>query len=213
MRTTTLTLMVAFSVLTPGTAGALNIAPSAEQTQPRQVGERAPAFTVYHVDGSAYAFDPDNLERPTVLITFRGGWCPYCNGQLQDLRHVIPELKRAGFDVLFLSADRPEILYSSLKEENQALDYLILSDSKMEAASALGLAFRLSDETLARYREYGLDLAKASGESHNALPVPAVYVIDRSGMITYVYANPDYSVRLSAKEVRAAALGDAAAAQ
>ncbi len=121
---------------------------------------------------------------------------------------MIPDIKAAGFDVLFLSGDRPEILYSSLKEENQALDYLILSDSRMEAASALGLAFRVPEEQLARMRQFGLDLEQASGETHNALPVPAVYVIDQSGRITYVYANPDYRVRLSAAEVRAAALGD-----
>ena len=198
-----------YAVAASGSA-ALNIAPSAEETKPLQAGERAPAFTVYRVDGAPYHFDPDNLERPAVIITFRGGWCPFCNVQLQDLRHVIPDLKAAGYDVLFLSADRPEILYSSLKEENQALDYLILSDSKMEASSALGLAFRVPDEQLARMKEF---LEKASGETHHALPVPAVLVIDQSGNITYTYANPDYRVRLSAAEVRAAALGDSAAAE
>ena len=201
-----LTLLIALGLATSGSAGTLNIAPSAEEAQPLQAGERAPAFTVYQVDGAPYRFDPDNLKRPAVIITFRGGWCPYCNVQLQDLRHVIPAIKAAGYDVLFLSADRPEILYSSLKEDNQELDYMILSDSKMEASSALGLAFRVPEAQLARMREFGLDLEQASGETHNALPVPAVYVIDQSGLITYVYANPDYRVRLSAEEVRAAAL-------
>ncbi len=203
-----ITIAAALCALTSANAAPLNIAPSAEEAQPLQAGERAPAFTVRRVDGTAYHFDPDNLERPALLITFRGGWCPFCNVHLKDLRHVIPDIKAAGFDVLFLSGDRPEILYSSLKEDNQELDYLILSDSRMEAASALGLAFRVPEEQLARMRQFGLDLEQASGETHNALPVPAVYVIDQSGQITYVHANPDYRVRLSAAEVRAAALGD-----
>ena len=204
----TITQAIALYLLALSVAAALNIAPSAEEAQPLQPGDRAPAFTVYHVDGSPFAFDPDQLERPALLITFRGGWCPYCNTHLQELRHVIPEIKAAGYDVLFLSADRPEILYSSLKEESQDLDYLVLSDSKLEAASALGIAFQLPDAQVERYKQYGIDLEKASGESHHGLPVPAVFVIDTAGMITYVYANPDYTVRLSADEVRAAALGE-----
>jgi peroxiredoxin len=202
-----LTLSLVLQAIAFNSASALNIAASAEEAQPLQPGQPAPAFTVYKVDGSPFVFDPDKLERPAMIITFRGGWCPYCNLQLQDLRHVIPELKSAGFDVLFLSADRPEILYSSLKEENQNLDYQILSDSKLEASSALGIAFRVPDAQLKRMREFGLDLAEASGETHNGLPVPAVFIVDRSGTITYTYANPDYSVRLSAAEVRDAALG------
>ena len=207
---TTIALAAALTAFTASSFASLNIAPSAQETKPLQAGERAPAFTVYQVDGAPFRFDPDDLERPTVIITFRGGWCPFCNVQLQDLRHVIPDLKAAGFDVLFLSADRPEILYSSLKEENQTLDYVILSDSKMEASSALGLAFRVPDEQLARMKEF---LEKTSGETHHALPVPAVFVIDQSGKITYTYANPDYRVRLSAAEVREAALGDSAPAE
>lgn len=186
----------------------LNLAPSAEETQPLQPGDKAPAFTVHRVDGSPFAFDPDQLDRPTLIITFRGGWCPYCNTHLQELRHVIPEIKAAGYEVLFLSADRPEILYSSLKEENQELDYLVLSDSKLQASSVLGIAFQLPEAQIKRYKEYGLDLEKASGEAHHGLPVPAVFVIDPGGTITYTYANPDYKVRLSAAEVRAAALGE-----
>jgi peroxiredoxin len=206
------TVFMILQALTASASAALNIAPSAEAAKPLQPGQAAPAFRVYNVDGSPYDFDPQKLERPTIIISFRGGWCPYCNLQLQDLRHVVPELKAAGFDILFLSADRPEILYSSLKDENQQLPYLILSDSKLEASSALGIAFKVPDAQLQRMREFGLDLSEASGESHNGLPVPAVFIINRAGTITYTYANPDYTVRLSAAEVRSAALGDNAPA-
>ena len=188
-------------------AGELNIAPSAEAVQPVEVGQAAPAFTVRKVDGSDFHFDPRAKQRPTVIITFRGGWCPFCNVQLQELRHVVPELKASGYDVLFLSADRPEILYSSLKDENQDLDYTILSDADMQASSALGIAFRVPEENIQRMASMGLDLEKATGNALHALPVPAVFVIDTSGIVRFTYANPDYRVRLSADKVRAAAMG------
>ena len=85
---------------------------NAAETTPLKTGDRAPSFTVRTVDDEPFVFDPDNLERPAILVSFRGGWCPYCNMHLSELRNVIPELKQNGFDVLFLSNDRPEQLYS-----------------------------------------------------------------------------------------------------
>jgi peroxiredoxin len=186
----------------------LNIAPSAEETKPLQAGDPAPDFTVYNVDGSAYKFIADNLERPTVIITFRGGWCPYCNTQLQELRNVLPEMKQSGADILFLSGDRPEILYSNLKQETQEsianLDYTILSDAKLDAAMALGLAFKVPGNTLETYRNRKRDMDDSSIALHNALPIPAVYVINTDGNIAFAHTNPDYRVRLPAQEVKAA---------
>ena len=180
----------------------------AEDISPLQGGDRAPAFTVRTVEDEPYHFDPGNLERPTVLITFRGGWCPFCNMHLSELRHVIPELKENGFDVLFLSNDRPEQLYESLKKETQedidGLDYVILSDADISAASALGTAFTVSQGLIDYLEGKGRDYDESSISKYRALAVPAVFVIDRSGEISFVYANPDYKVRLSADALKAA---------
>ena len=40
---------------------------------------------------------------------------------------------------------------------------------------------------------------------HNALAVPAVYVIDRSGKIVFDFVEADYKVRLSADDLLSAA--------
>jgi peroxiredoxin len=58
---------------------------------------------------------PVAFYSPPIVIFYRGGWCPYCNMQLSDLRLVEPKLREQGFEIVFLSTDRPEILYSSLK--------------------------------------------------------------------------------------------------
>ena len=127
---------------------------TAEETTPLKTGDHAPAFSVRTVDDERFAFDPENLERPTILISFRGGWCPYCNMHLSELRKVIPQIREAGVDILFLSNDPPEQLYSSLKQETQddiaGLDYTILSDADLSAARALGTAFRV-DKRLTSY--------------------------------------------------------------
>jgi hypothetical protein len=91
------------------------VAQTAAEIQPLQAGDRAPRFTVETVDNRPFDFDPRKLERPAVLISFRGGWCPYCNMHLSELRHAISAISKMDVDVLFLSGDRSEILLSSLK--------------------------------------------------------------------------------------------------
>ncbi|NIN36299.1 MAG: redoxin domain-containing protein, partial [Gammaproteobacteria bacterium] len=183
----------------------LNIAPTAEETKPLLAGEQAADFTVYRVDGSPYHFDADNLDKTTLLITFRGGWCPYCNTQLQELRDVLPDIKKMGVDILFLSGDRPEILYSSLKQETQdfidGLDYTILSDADMDMGMAYGLAFKLPDDTITRYQSRNYQLGDSSIDKLKALAVPAVYIIRPNGEIAFAYVNPNYRVRLPADDV------------
>ena len=182
---------------------------SAAETTPLRSGDRAPSFTVRTVDGEFYSFDPDKLERPTVLISFRGGWCPYCNMHLSELRTVIPQIREADVDILFLSNDPPEQLYSSLKQETQediaGLNYTILSDSDIAAARALGTAFRIDAGVTDYLDRKDHDYSGSSIGKHNALAVPSVFVVDASGQIVYDFVNANYKIRISADDLLAAA--------
>jgi len=181
------------------------IAETAEETRPLTSGDNAPRFIVRSVSGENVDFDPRKLERPAIIITFRGGWCPFCNMHLSELRHVIPEISELGIDVLFLSGDRPELLFDSLKAETQEeiadLDYVIYSDADARAAIALGVAFRPSEQTLNRRAEKGDDIKGSSMRKHEVLAVPAVFAIDTDGVISFAYANPNFRVRLPAEEL------------
>ncbi len=185
------------------------IAASADQISPLAAGDSAPRFIVQTVAGENFVFEPRDLDRPAIIITFRGGWCPYCNMHLSELRHVVPEIREMGVDVLFLSGDRPELLFESLRAETQqeiaGLDYAIYSDANAYAAVALGIAFRASDRTIDGRKKKGQDIAGSSMLNHGVLPVPAVFAIDRDGVITFAYANPDYKIRVPADELLAVA--------
>ena len=189
--------------------GMANLPASAEETTPLKTGDQAPSFTVHTVDSEAYDFDPDSLERPTVLISFRGGWCPYCNLHLSELRNVVPELREQGIDVLFLSGDAPDQLYSSLKQETQddiaGLDYTILSDANIEAAQAFGTAFSTGSGIKDYLTENDVDITEGSIGQHEALSVPFVYVVNKSGEIVFDFVEADYKVRLPSDELLAAA--------
>ncbi len=187
----------------------MSIADSAQDVTPVQVGQAAPQFDVKTVDDEVFSFDPANLERPAMLVTFRGGWCPFCNMHLSELRTVMPEINAMGVDVLFLSGDRPEMLYASLKMETQeaidGLDYTIFSDADANAAIALGVAFKINDSTIERRNMKGDDIEDSSMTMHGSLPVPAIFAIGTDGIISFAYVNADYKVRLPADDVLQAA--------
>ena len=191
-----------------GHAG-MAVAATADDIQPLRAGDPAPRFVVRTVEDEAFEFDPAMLDRPALIITFRGGWCPFCNLHLSELRTVVPEIAEMGVDVLFLSGDRPEMLYSSLANDTQdaiaELDYRIYSDAGAEAAIALGIAFKTADETIQRRRDRGDDIEGSSMHRHGILPVPAVYAVDRDGEVAVAFVEPDYRVRLPADELLATA--------
>jgi peroxiredoxin len=124
---------------------------------------------------------------------------------LSELRHVLPDIRQMDVDVLFLSGDRPDLLYSSLNVETQTdigdLDYAILSDAKAGAAIALGIAFRAADETIQRRRDKGQDIDGSAMALQGVLPVPSVFAVDTDGIIRLAYSNVDYKVRFPADEL------------
>lgn len=181
------------------------VAESAEMVKPLRTGQRAPTFTVRNVDDEEVVFDPNALQRPTVIITFRGGWCPYCNLHLSELRTVVPQIAAMGVDVFFLSGDRPELLYASLAQDTQDdiadLDYQIFSDAESQAAIALGTAFRTGDRVVDWLDMKGRDYAGSSIDRDRILAVPAVYAVDQTGMIRFDFVEADYKVRLPADDL------------
>ena len=210
-----MTASIIYSVTMQSGHADVPVADSADLIEPLQAGDKAPRFIVETVDGEAFDFNPQSLERPVVLLTFRGGWCPFCNMYLSDMRHAIPEIRELGVDVLFLSGDRAELLFDSLNQETKedvaGLDYTILSDADSQAAIALGIAFRASERTINRRKQKNQDIEGSSMLTHGVLPVPAVFAISRDGMIRFAFTNADYKVRLPADELLAVAREIAAA--
>lgn len=121
-------------------------------------------------------------------------------GQLQTIESQLVEL---GYQIIAISADRPEKLAESIKRHK--LNYRLLSDSKMTAARAFGIAYEVDDKTIERYKRFNIDLEEASGETHHLLPVPSVFIVSTDGVIRFQYVNPNYKIRLDPEVLYAAA--------
>jgi len=138
-------------------------------------------------------------KKPTVLIFYRGGWCPYCTRHLQGLAEIEKDLLAAGYQLITISTDQPSKLRE--KPDLQKLNYTLLSDSSMDAAKGFGIAFEVDAATREKYKGYGIDLEAASGQTHHLLPHPAVYVVGTDGIIRFAHVNENYKVRLEPEKI------------
>lgn len=175
----------------------------AEDVCPMMVGEKIPDLTLMDINGKEFKLKKAFKKKPTLLIFYRGSWCPYCNTHLADLRKIEDQLVKMGVQIIAISPDLPAFLKETV--EKNKLGYQLVSDSKMQAAKALGLAFRLDDDTVEKYKGYKIDLTKQSGEDHQLLPVPAAILVKKDGTIAFSFVAPNYKVRVENEVILAAA--------
>jgi len=167
-------------------------AASADAVCPLLPGMAVPDVTVVDTDGKPVSL-ATLTQSPTVLIFYRGGWCPYCNTQMGQLQQLEEDLAAQGFKVVAISPDGPDGLKASIAKHN--LGYRLLSDTPLAAAKAFGVAFRVDPV---------MSVALTAMAPQNAgLPVPAVFVV-QDGVVRFSYANPNFKVRLAPEVLLAA---------
>jgi len=158
-------------------------------------GQTIPDVTIYDVHDKAHSLTELVKEQPTILVFYRGGWCPYCSAQLERIKAIEPKLLDLGYQLIALSPDSPQRLQSAkLKYDFKAK---IMSDKVFDATEQFGLGYFLEDKLANIYRKkLGVEFVNINGDSRVALPVPAVYIIDKNGLVQFNYVNPNYKVRL-----------------
>jgi peroxiredoxin len=181
----------------------MTLAQAQTNTTPLKVGDAIPDVTLRTEDDKQVSLRKLVSEKPTVLIFYRGGWCPFCTRHLKDLVGIESDLEKQGAQLLAISMDQPGKLKAT--PDREKLHYRLLSDSDAAAAKAFGIAFKVDDATVEKYKGYGINLDAASGKDHHILPHPAVFVADTSGTIRFAHVNPDYKVRLEPKKILEAA--------
>ena len=91
----------------------------------------------------------------------------------------------------------PELAsYSADMAGKQNLTFPICHDQGCTIAEAFGLAFKLPDDLKGVYlNSFKNDLAVKNGDPSWRLPMPARFVIDKSGIVRAADVDPDYTVR------------------
>lgn len=174
------------------------IAQKPEDISPLLSGEKLPMAVLLDFSGKSFNLNKAISEKNTVLVFYRGGWCPYCIRQLSGLQQAMPELEKLGYQIIAVSTDDQKGLKESVSKEK--LSYTLLSDADLALSKQMGIAYKAPEG-------YWAMLPKTTGGKDTALllPVPSVFILDKAGVIRFEYINPDFKTRLDPDLLIAAA--------
>ena len=178
------------------------LADSANSVTPLLDGNKIPNANVALADGTPVSLQGLAMQKPSIVLFYRGGWCPYCNRQLAGLKNIESELVELGYQVLAISPESPDRLQEQKLETEFAVT--LISDKNLEAITGFGVGFAVDEKTQKRYSGYGIELTKTDA-GQSVLPAPSIFIVDKSGAINFSYVNPDFKHRPSEQLILAAA--------
>lgn len=164
-----------------------------------KVGESAPDFQLGNQSDQLIKLSDCLAHGATVLSFYRGGWCPYCNVEMQALQSALSQIEGLGARILAISPQNAE--HAAKMAEQHGLTFDLLSDLHNTVARKFGVVFHLQDEMQSVYDDLGLDLPVWNDDDAYDLPVPATFVIDTNGIIQMAFVDPDYTRRLDPTEI------------
>ena len=148
------------------------------------------ATTLYAATGDA----------ASVVVFYRGAWCPYCNIALATYQsQLLPQLTARGVRLLAISPQAPDGSLS-MQQKNE-LTFGVLSDPANVLAGRMGILTGPSDEVRAAQLQLGLDLTRVNADATITLPMPTTMILDAQHALRWIDVHPDYSTRSEPQQI------------
>ncbi|MEP6904074.1 MAG: peroxiredoxin family protein [Actinomycetota bacterium] len=155
------------------------------KTEPITAGATAPDFTLNDQNGKAVTLS--KVGKNTILVFYRGFWCPFCARQLSELRSLLKENEAVA--LFAISVDEAE--------KTKGLMSKIAKDGKGEVTFPF-----LSDVGHKTIDAYGLFDTAYIGQGVEGIPHPAVYILDKNRQIVWAKVESDYKIRPTNADIR-----------
>jgi peroxiredoxin len=132
---------------------------------------------------------------PLLLIFYRGEWCPFCNLQLKAFAGHYSEISRKGVTLVAISPQTPDNSLTMRQKHN--LRFPVLSDSGNKVARQFGIVYQVEESLKQTYQMFGVDLSARNGDTSFELPVPAAFLVDKSGKVLQSQIEIDHMKRFT----------------
>ena len=165
------------------------------------INSKAPDFKSKDQNGNEIVLKDLRKKGPVVLVFYRGYWCPYCNKELQRLEDSLLLIADKGAQLIAITPEKKEDVAKTIEQTKAT--YPIITDEEMKIMKAYDVAYPVDDKTVGRYKMASIDLAANNGQKPGSvyLPIPAVYIINKDGEISYRFFDADYKKRPSVKDL------------
>lgn len=166
------------------------------------VGQKVPDVHARDLDGKDVTLSSLYAKGPILLVFYRGGWCPYCNSEIHALTTAYPDYRKRGVVPVAVSVDKPEA--EAKMKATYTIPFPVLSDSDAAMIEAFHVVKKVGDDELTKMKGFGVDLEAYSGKTHHEIAIPALFLIDRTGVVRWAHSDPDFKVRPSTAQILAA---------
>lgn len=158
------------------------------------IGQSAPNFELPDPLGKPYTLSNVLSQGPVIVTFYRGSWCPYCNLQLRALQSQLDEIHALGAKLVAISPEVPD--GSLTNSEIRDMDFIVLSDQDAHVAELYGVSWEVPEVLLTHMKvDRQLDLETINNGNSSILPIPATFIINPEGIVTWRYVDVDYRTR------------------
>lgn len=159
-----------------------------------RLGDVAPSFVLPDEENNMVSSEELLKKGPLIISFYRGDWCAFCNLELRTLQKSLAEFRRFGASLVGISPQR--LAYSHMTADRRNIQYQVLSDKGNVIANDYGLMFTMPDEIVNAYNAFGIDIAMINDNASSVeVPVPATFVVNTNGRISYRFVDADYTKR------------------
>lgn len=167
------------------------------------VGDAVPNLVLVSASGAPIDLYESLGDGQSVIVFYRGSWCPYCNLTLKHYQQqLLPILQERGVQLVAISPQTPEA--SELAIANGDLEYVVLSDPANKLITELGILTEPTSDARAAHTDLGFDVADSNADATGNIPFPTVLIVDADRRITFADVHVDYTTRTEVSEIIAA---------
>lgn len=145
------------------------------------LGRALPEFAVQNETG-AEILSGAWRGRPTILIFFRGNWCPLCMAQIKEVALRYREVEATGARVALISPQSQAHTQKLARKHDVGFEYYV--DAEGRAARLLGID-----------HPGGVPLGMSVFGYDADTVLPTVVVTDRDGIVRWTHETDNYRVR------------------
>lgn len=165
-----------------------------------KIGDTAPQIIGVDQNGKSINTSEILKTNKVLIVFYRGNWCPHCKKHLTSLQEHLEAFTKKGVYVMVVT---PETVDRTLETEKKfKTSFSIVHDADNRIMDDYKVSFEVNKANVPKYYSVvSSKVAAYNAENNNVLPVPATYLIDQDGKISYVHYDPDYKKRSDFSEI------------
>lgn len=171
-----------------------------------KVGATAPDAPLLDEDANSLTFHQALAGKPTLVIFYRGAWCPYCNITLKTYQEdLMPLLAGRNVNVIAISTQKPD--GQKAMSEKHSLSFKVYSDAEGKLVEAFGIGTNPTEDVAAVHDQFGFGVPASNVSGTNRMAIPTTVIIGTDGVIKFIEVHPNYTTRTEVSIIDAALKG------